>query len=103
MKVRWSHRLAGLETHGDGVVATVERLEKESGGYGVAHTEWAVAATQSFRSGFVIGADGHRSLVRRALGTPLDEVGAVAGLRDLRVHWRRARATRSGSCCARTR
>jgi 2-polyprenyl-6-methoxyphenol hydroxylase-like FAD-dependent oxidoreductase len=33
-----------------------------------------VAATQSFRSGFVIGADGHRSLVRRALGTPLDEV-----------------------------
>jgi 2-polyprenyl-6-methoxyphenol hydroxylase-like FAD-dependent oxidoreductase len=74
VKVRWSHRLAGLEPHDDGVVATVERLEKESGGYGVAHTEWAVAATQSFRSGFVIGADGHRSLVRRALGTPLDEV-----------------------------
>jgi 2-polyprenyl-6-methoxyphenol hydroxylase-like FAD-dependent oxidoreductase len=74
-KVRWSHRLASLEPDGDAVVATVERLEKESGGYGVAHTEWAVAATQSFRAGFVIGADGHRSLVRRALGTPLDEAG----------------------------
>jgi 2-polyprenyl-6-methoxyphenol hydroxylase-like FAD-dependent oxidoreductase len=74
VKVRWSHRLASLEPERDGVVATVERLEKESGGYGVAHTEWAVAATQSFRSAFVIGADGHRSLVRRALGTPLDEV-----------------------------
>src|SRR4029453_1058024 len=34
----------------------------------------AGAAPQSFRSSFVIGADGHRSLVRRALGTPLDEV-----------------------------
>jgi NADPH-dependent dioxygenase len=75
VKVRWSHRLASLEPNGDAVVATVERLEKESGGYGVAHTEWAVAATQSFRAGFVIGADGHRSLVRRALGTPLDEAG----------------------------
>ncbi|HVQ23970.1 MAG TPA: FAD-dependent monooxygenase, partial [Planctomycetota bacterium] len=75
VKVRWSHRLASLEPDGDAVVATVERLEKESGGYGVAHTEWAVAATQSFRAGFVIGADGHRSLVRRALGTPLDEAG----------------------------
>ena len=33
------------------------------------------AARSSFRAGFVIGADGHRSLVRRALGTPLDEAG----------------------------
>jgi len=75
VKVRWSHRLAGLEPHDDAVAATVHRLEKESGGYGVAHTEWAVADTLSYRAGFVIGADGHRSLVRRALGTPLEEAG----------------------------
>jgi 2-polyprenyl-6-methoxyphenol hydroxylase-like FAD-dependent oxidoreductase len=75
IKVRWSHRLAGLETRDDSVVATVQRLEKESAGYGVAHTEWSIAETLEFRAGFVIGADGHRSLVRRALGTPLDEVG----------------------------
>src|SRR5512143_2432889 len=37
--VRWSHRLARLEEGGDGVVATVHRLEKESAGYAVAHTE----------------------------------------------------------------
>lgn len=74
IKVRWSHRLAGIETRDDGVTATVERLEKESGGYAVARTEWAVAETQAFRAGFVIGADGHRSLVRRALSIPFEEV-----------------------------
>lgn len=73
IKVRWSHRLAGLEPRGDTVTATVERLEKESGGYAVAHTEWLVGETLSFQAGFVIGADGHRSLVRRALGTSFDE------------------------------
>jgi 2-polyprenyl-6-methoxyphenol hydroxylase-like FAD-dependent oxidoreductase len=75
VKVRWSHRLAALEPHGDTVTARVERLEKESGGYGVAHTEWSVAEVRSFSAGFVIGADGHRSLVRRALGTPFEETG----------------------------
>jgi 2-polyprenyl-6-methoxyphenol hydroxylase-like FAD-dependent oxidoreductase len=75
IKVRWSHRLAGLEPHGDTVTATVQRLEKESGGYAVAHTEWLVGETLSFRAGFVVGADGHRSLVRRALGTSFDETG----------------------------
>jgi len=73
IKVRWSHRLAGLEPRGDTVTATVQRLEKESGGYAVAHTEWSVGEILSFRAGFVIGADGHRSLVRRALGTSFEE------------------------------
>jgi 2-polyprenyl-6-methoxyphenol hydroxylase-like FAD-dependent oxidoreductase len=73
IKVRWSHRLAGLEPRGDTVTATVQRLEKESSGYAVAHTEWSVGETLSFSTGFVIGADGHRSLVRRALGTSFEE------------------------------
>jgi len=76
IKVRWSHRLGGLEPRGDAVTATVQRLEKESSGYAVARTEWTVAESVAFRAGFVIGADGHRSLVRRALGAPFDEVGA---------------------------
>jgi len=74
IKVRWSHRLAGLETRGDTVTASVQRLEKESGGYAVARTEWAVGESLTFRARFVIGADGHRSLVRRQLGTSFDEV-----------------------------
>jgi 2-polyprenyl-6-methoxyphenol hydroxylase-like FAD-dependent oxidoreductase len=75
VKVGWSHRLAGLELGGDAVRATVHRLEKESAGYAVAHTEWTIAEPVEIRAGFVIGADGHRSLVRRALGIPLDEAG----------------------------
>ncbi len=73
--VQWSHRLAGLEQRGDGVVAAVQRLEKVSTGYAVAHTEWAVAKVLEVEASFVIGADGHRSLVRRALGVPFDEAG----------------------------
>jgi 2-polyprenyl-6-methoxyphenol hydroxylase-like FAD-dependent oxidoreductase len=75
IEVLWSHRLAALEPNGDAVVATVHRLEKESAGYAVAHTEWSIAETLGVRAGFVIGADGHRSLVRRALGIGFEEAG----------------------------
>ena len=75
IEVLWSHRLAALEPRGDTVEASVHRLEKESAGYAVAHTEWAIAETLGVRAGFVIGADGHRSLVRRALGIALEEAG----------------------------
>ena len=74
VKVRWSHRLAGIERDGDGVVARVQKLEKQSAGYAVAHTEWAVDKEVPFRASFVVGADGHHSLVRRALGLSFDEV-----------------------------
>jgi 2-polyprenyl-6-methoxyphenol hydroxylase-like FAD-dependent oxidoreductase len=73
VRVRWSHRLAGLESSSEGVVARVHRLAKESTGYAVAHTEWAIEKELTFRAAFVVGADGHRSLVRRALGTPFEE------------------------------
>jgi 3-(3-hydroxy-phenyl)propionate hydroxylase len=73
--IQWSHRLAGLEPRGDGVVARVQRLEKVSTGYAVAHTEWAIARVLELEASFVIGADGHGSLVRRALGVRFDEAG----------------------------
>ncbi|HSD66293.1 MAG TPA: FAD-dependent monooxygenase [Vicinamibacteria bacterium] len=73
VRVRWSHRLAGLEAGSDEVAAKVHRLAKESTGYAVAHTEWVVERELTLRAAFVVGADGHRSLVRRALGTPFEE------------------------------
>lgn len=75
VKVRWSHRLARVEPGKNGVVATVHKLEKESTGYAIAHTEWTIDKEISFAADFVVGADGHRSLVRRALDIPFDEAG----------------------------
>lgn len=74
VKVRWSHRLARLELDGPGSRATVERLGKESTGYGVAGTVWVVEAETVTTAGLVVGADGHRSVVRRALGGELQEL-----------------------------
>ena len=71
--VRWNHRLAGLEPGHRGMNARVDRLEKESGGYAVAHTTWVIAKTTELSAEFVLGADGHRSMVRRTLEIPFEE------------------------------
>ena len=57
------------------MIATVQQLEKQSGGYAVAHTEWVVADELEVEASFVVGADGHRSLTRRAMGVAFPEVG----------------------------
>ncbi|HLV02770.1 MAG TPA: NAD(P)/FAD-dependent oxidoreductase [Acidobacteriota bacterium] len=69
VNVRWNHRVETVE-QANGVVTTqIDRLTKESFGYSISHTEWIVEETFDFKSEFLIGADGHRSAVRRALGT----------------------------------
>jgi 2-polyprenyl-6-methoxyphenol hydroxylase-like FAD-dependent oxidoreductase len=67
-KVKWSHRLSGLDTEQGSIVARIDRMDKVSSGYAVATTEWVIQKTMSVEAGFVIGADGHRSAVREALG-----------------------------------
>lgn len=74
VEVRWSQRVAGFEPHDDGVTAQVERLGKESTGYSFATTVWVVDKTVSTRAAFLVGADGHRSQVRQALGLTFAEV-----------------------------
>ncbi len=75
VKVHWNHRLSRLEQTGDGVTARVEKLAKESTGYSVSRTEWVVDRELRMESRFLVGADGHRSLVRRALGIDFVESG----------------------------
>jgi 2-polyprenyl-6-methoxyphenol hydroxylase-like FAD-dependent oxidoreductase len=75
VEVRWSHRAAGFEQDADTVRVRLDRLVKESVGYSVAHTEWVVAGSKHLETPFVVGADGHRSLVRRALGIDFPEAG----------------------------
>ncbi len=73
VRVRWSHRLARLEPGSTGVVATVHRLERETTGYAVARTGWVVDKELRYDASYVIGADGHASLVRRILEIPFEE------------------------------
>jgi 2-polyprenyl-6-methoxyphenol hydroxylase-like FAD-dependent oxidoreductase len=74
VKVKWNHQLAVLRERNDHVVATVDKLEKDSVGYAVAHMEWKIARSKDLLLPFVIGADGHRSSVREALELKFDPV-----------------------------
>jgi 2-polyprenyl-6-methoxyphenol hydroxylase-like FAD-dependent oxidoreductase len=73
--VEWRHELDSLEAGSDCVLAGINRYEKESRGYIVAHTEWVVAGSSTADVQYVIGADGYSSRVRRALGYDFPEVG----------------------------
>lgn len=75
VKVQWSHRMARIEPGRDHVDIEIHRLDKESLGYAMAHTEWVVAGSRDYQVPFVIGCDGHSSLVRRRLEIPFTEVG----------------------------
>jgi 2-polyprenyl-6-methoxyphenol hydroxylase-like FAD-dependent oxidoreductase len=74
-EVKWRHEVLDLLEGEEGVKATIGRLEKESRGYIVAHTELVVGKSKEVETGFVIGADGYNSKVRRALGIDFPEVG----------------------------
>lgn len=81
--VRWNRRLAGFEERGvDGdrrVVAQVDELAQESVGYGVSSSDWKVEERSRVVSSYLVGADGHRSAVRRLLGSEFRKVGAPTG------------------------
>lgn len=74
VEVLWNHEVASLVPQAEQVDVTVQELQKESVGYAVAHTEWVVGRVSQWRVPFVLGADGHRSLVRRTLGLEFAEV-----------------------------
>jgi len=75
VKVMWNHRVSQLEQTHDAVRVTVDKLDKEYLGYPVAHSEWVVAKSREIEVPFLIGVDGHNSLVRRALGIEFREMG----------------------------
>lgn len=75
VQVRWNHAVSRLVNQANHVTVTLDKLVKESLGYAVAHTEWMVAQSADWEVPFLIGADGHRSLVRRQLELEFPEVG----------------------------
>ena len=75
IKVLWNHEVARLTPSEHTVTATVNKMVRESVGYAVAHHEWVAAKTYYWNVPFVVGADGHRSRVRRSLDIDFPEVG----------------------------
>jgi len=75
VKVLWNHRVVQFSMDDELVDVQVEKLGKDSSGYAVARTEWVIDKSFSTQARFLVGADGHRSAVRRALGIDFELVG----------------------------
>jgi 2-polyprenyl-6-methoxyphenol hydroxylase-like FAD-dependent oxidoreductase len=69
VKVNWRHR-ADLRVQGSTVTAAINNL-------GEAHREWTVDTAPQTRAAFLIGADGHDSLVRQRLGIDYERIEAA--------------------------
>lgn len=67
VSVLWNHRVVDVRLDGAAVNVDLERLEKSSSGYSVQTSDWTVDKEETARVPFVLGCDGHRSRVRRAL------------------------------------
>ena len=65
--VNWNHRFDDVQSAGETVVANVEELGATATGYIVPHWEGVVKRNFPVRAQFLVGADGHGSLVRRRL------------------------------------
>lgn len=72
--IRWNHRLAGLKQTENAVEVDLERLMEGMSGYAMARLEWQVDKELSTKADFVVGADGHFSMVRRKLGIEFPKV-----------------------------
>jgi 2-polyprenyl-6-methoxyphenol hydroxylase-like FAD-dependent oxidoreductase len=68
VEVRWNERLADLDPLEDRPAATVDQLVRDSSGYAFAANVTVVGRRAALHPSFVVGADGHRSMVARQLG-----------------------------------
>lgn len=66
--VHWNHRFDSVIAEVAGVAATIEELEGTSVGYIVPHWETMVKDRAPVHTQFLLGADGHNSLVRQRIG-----------------------------------
>jgi 2-polyprenyl-6-methoxyphenol hydroxylase-like FAD-dependent oxidoreductase len=66
--VNWNHRFNDCQNDANSVIATVEELVGSATGYIVPHWETIAKKSSPIRAQFLVGADGHGSLVRNRLG-----------------------------------
>jgi 2-polyprenyl-6-methoxyphenol hydroxylase-like FAD-dependent oxidoreductase len=73
--VHWNHRFECLTEGEETVSASIEELEGTSTGYIVPHWETVVKNRANVHAEFLIGADGHNSMVRPRAGFEYERVG----------------------------
>ena len=73
--VHWNHRFEEFTQEEECVSAVVEELEGTSTGYIVPHWETVVKNRANIRTEFLIGADGHNSMVRPRAGLEYQRTG----------------------------
>lgn len=72
--IHWNHRLGGVKMDASGVEVALEQLVEGMSGYAMAHLEWHVDREITHGAEYLIGADGHFSMVRRKLGIEFPKV-----------------------------
>jgi 2-polyprenyl-6-methoxyphenol hydroxylase-like FAD-dependent oxidoreductase len=73
--VHWNHRFASFVEEEEHLDASVDELAGTSTGYIVPHWEMIVKSRTNVRAQFLIGADGHGSLVRQVAGFDYQRMG----------------------------
>lgn len=66
-RLLWHHRFSAMQAEPGRVVAEVDQLVGTATGSAVPRWHWVVGRTLEVRARFVVGADGHHSLVRQLL------------------------------------
>lgn len=74
-QVHWNHRFEDLTQEETDVSVVIDELEGTSSGYIVPHWETVVKDRSSLHADFLIGADGHNSMVRSRAGLDYQRVG----------------------------
>lgn len=77
VKIQFSRRFARMTAGEDGVDVTIDHLDRVAGGYPIASSHRVVVGGTDLRAKFVVGADGHQSLIRRLLGIEAQPVGGA--------------------------
>ena len=75
VKAHWNHRPRTLKAGAAKATATIDKMVKAPCGYAVATTEWVIDKTLHTEAAFVVGADGHRSIMRKSRGIQYEGAG----------------------------
>jgi len=77
VKVRWNHRATRIVPRANCATVEIDKMARASCGYAVATTEWTTEKSLSVQAAFIVGADGHRSVVRRTLDVEYPRIGTT--------------------------